>query len=552
MLHNLKITKFKPKSTPYMHHTLLLILILLFAVFMLVMLGQKLKISYPIFLVLAGLGIGFIPGMPRIEIDPELIFLIFLPPLLYEAAWYTSWNDFWKWKRPISLLAFGAVIFTSVIIAYISNSMIPGFTLALGFLLGGIISPPDAVAATSVLKHVKVPRRAITILEGESLVNDASSLIVFRFALAAVITGQFSMQLAVKDFFLAAGMGIVIGLAIAHIMYVIHRFLPTTPGIDAALTVMTPYFMYIAAEQFHFSGVMAVVSGGLFLSYRSHEIFSTGATRMQMLGVWSTLIFVLNGIIFILIGLELPTIVEGLGDYSIGDAIKYGLIISALTILIRLLWVYPATFIPRWLSKKIRTNEPSPGWRGPLVVSWAGMRGVVSLASALSIPLLANGQPFPHRNLILFITFIVILVTLVFQGLSLPFLVKLIKIKEIDDITPEEEQEAGVRLHLMRAALNHLNEKYATEIIGNELVGFLKTDLEHNISNTQARLASLECDDTEKEEVELYQRVLLDLYSVQRNALFQLRRENTFSDEAIRHQELQLDLDELKITRPEH
>ncbi|WP_325527152.1 Na+/H+ antiporter [Chitinophaga sp.] len=525
---------------------------MLFAVFMLVMLGQKLKISYPIFLVLAGLGIGFIPGMPRIEIDPELIFLIFLPPLLYEAAWYTSWNDFWKWKRPISLLAFGAVIFTSVIIAYISNSMIPGFTLALGFLLGGIISPPDAVAATSVLKHVKVPRRAITILEGESLVNDASSLIVFRFALAAVITGQFSMQLAVKDFFLAAGMGIVIGLAIAHIMYVIHRFLPTTPGIDAALTVMTPYFMYIAAEQFHFSGVMAVVSGGLFLSYRSHEIFSTGATRMQMLGVWSTLIFVLNGIIFILIGLELPTIVEGLGDYSIGDAIKYGLIISALTILIRLLWVYPATFIPRWLSKKIRTNEPSPGWRGPLVVSWAGMRGVVSLASALSIPLLANGQPFPHRNLILFITFIVILVTLVFQGLSLPFLVKLIKIKEIDDITPEEEQEAGVRLHLMRAALNHLNEKYATEIIGNELVGFLKTDLEHNISNTQARLASLECDDTEKEEVELYQRVLLDLYSVQRNALFQLRRENTFSDEAIRHQELQLDLDELKITRPEH
>ncbi|CAL1520702.1 Na+/H+ antiporter [Chitinophaga sp. MM2321] len=535
-----------------MHHSLLLILTLLFAVFMLVMAGQKLKISYPIFLVLAGLAIGFIPGMPRIEIDPELIFLIFLPPLLYEAAWYTSWNDFWKWKRPIALLAFGAVIFTSLIVAYISNAMIPGFTLALGFLLGGIISPPDAVAATSVLKHVKVPKRALTILEGESLVNDASSLIVFRFALAAVVTGQFVMHQAVTDFFLSAGMGIVIGLAIAHIMYAIHRFLPTTPSIDSALTLMTPYFIYIAAEQFHFSGVMAVVSGGLFLSYRSHEIFKDGATRMQMLGVWSTLIFVMNGIIFILIGLELPTIVEGLGDYSIGEAIKYGLIISVLTILIRLLWVYPATFIPRWLSKKIRTREANPGWKGPLIVSWAGMRGVVSLASALSIPLLINGQPFPHRNLILFITFIVILVTLVFQGLTLPVLIKLIKIKEIDDITPEDEQSAGIQLYLMKASLDRLHEKYLFETTDNELVGFLKKDLEHNISITQARLDSLVCDDTMKEEVDLYHHILLDLYGVQRKALFKLRQDKAFGDEAIRKQELQLDLDELKISQPEH
>ncbi|MGY0037484.1 cation:proton antiporter [Pedobacter sp. NJ-S-72] len=263
------------------HEQLLIVLTLLFAVFILTMLGQKLNISYPIFLVLAGLGISFIPGIPHIEIEPDLIFLLFLPPLLYEAAWYTSWNDFWKWRRAIGMLAFGLVFLTSTIVAFVSTAMIPGFTLALGFLLGGIISPPDAVAANSVLKNVKIPKRLTATLEGESLINDASSLIVFRFALAAVVSGYFSMGQATGQFFLVAGMGVLVGLAIAHVMYVVHRFLPTTPSIDAALTLVTPYIMYMAAEQFHFSGVMAVVSGGLFLSYRSHELFTSGNSRLQ-------------------------------------------------------------------------------------------------------------------------------------------------------------------------------------------------------------------------------------------------------------------------------
>ncbi len=306
-----------------MHHDLLLVLALLFVVFLLVMLAQRIRVAYPIFLVVAGLGISFIPGMPVLHLDPDLIFLIFLPPLLYEAAWYTSWNDFWKWRRPIALLAFGLVFFTSTIIAYTSASLIPGFTLALGFLLGGIVSPPDAVAAATVLKGIKVPKRLLTILEGESLVNDASSLIVFKFALAAVLTGTFSMQQATGQFFLVAGMGIVVGLVGANIMYVIHRFLPTTPAIDAALTVMTPYILFLGAEQFHYSGVMAVVSGGLFISWRSHEIFRTGNTRLNMLGVWTTLIFVMNALVFILIGLELPEIIHGLGEYSIWDGIRY-------------------------------------------------------------------------------------------------------------------------------------------------------------------------------------------------------------------------------------
>lgn len=535
-----------------MHHGLLLILGLLFIVLLMVMLAQYIRIAYPIFLVIAGLGISFIPGVPHLQLDPDLIFLIFLPPLLYEAAWYTSWNDFWKWKRPIALLAFGLVFFTSTIIAYTSTAIIPGFTLALGFLLGGIVSPPDAVAAATVLKGMKVPKRLMTILEGESLVNDASSLIVFKFALLAVLTGTFSMQQATGQFFLVAGMGAVIGLAGAHIMYVIHRFLPTTPPIDAALTVMTPYLLFLAAEQFHFSGVMAVVSGGLFMTYRSHEVFQTGSTRLNMLGVWTTMIFVMNALVFVLIGLQLPEIIAGLGEYSVADGIKYGLIVSVITIALRFIWVYPIAHIPRWLSAKVR-QDPSPGWKGPLVIGWAGMRGVVSLATALSIPvLMTDGSTFPQRNLIIFITFVVIFVTLVFQGLTLPFLIKLIKLEEIDNLIPEEEQQAGIQVRLGKVALQLINDKYTLQAKENELLGFYKVNLENEIRNKQQELASLECNTTRKEEIQVYHQVVREIYALQRKELFLLRKEKYFSDEEIRNAEMQIDLDELKINGIKH
>lgn len=534
-----------------MHHSILLILGLLFAVFLLVMLAQRIRIAYPIFLVIAGLGISFIPGVPQLHLNPDIIFLIFLPPLLYEAAWYTSWTDFWKWKRPIALLAFGLVFLTSTIIAYTSSWLIPGVTLALGFLLGGIVSPPDAVAAATVLKGMHVPKRLLTILEGESLVNDASSLIVFKFALAAVLTGSFSMQEATGQFFLVAGMGVVVGLAGAHIMYAVHRFLPTTPAIDAALTVMTPYILFLAAEQFHYSGVMAVVSGGLFISWRSHEIFQTGSTRLNMLGVWTTLIFVMNALVFIIIGLSLPEIIAGLGEYSVADGIKYGLIVSAITIALRFAWVYPIAHIPRWLSAKAR-QDPSPGWKGPLVISWAGMRGVVSLATALSIPLLIDGKEFPHRSLIIFITFVVIFVTLVFQGLTLPFVIKFIKLKEIDNILPEEEQQAGIQILVAQVALGLINEKYASSSRDNELVGLYKSSLENEISSRRLALSSIECGSTKRHEVAVFHKIAREVFALQRKELFRLRKEKLFSDEEIRKAEMQLDLDELKISGSSH
>jgi Na+/H+ antiporter len=531
-----------------MHYSLLQFLILLFAAFMLIMLAKKLNIAYPIFLVLAGLVISYIPRIPAITIDPDLIFLIFLPPLLYEAAWYTSWNDFWKWKRPISLLAFGLVIFTSTIIAFFATAVIPGFTLPMGFLLGGIISPPDAVAATSVLKNIKIPKRITTILEGESLVNDASSLIVLRFALAAVLTGKFSLHEAATEFFVVTFMGIVIGLAVAHVMYVIHRFLPTTANIDSALTLISPYFMYLAAEQFHYSGVMAVVSGGLFLSYRSHEIFTDGQSRLQTINVWSTIIIVLNGLVFILIGLELPVIMKGLDGYSLKEAWGYGLIISAIVILIRLVWIYPGTFVPRWLFKSIRTTEPSPGWKNPFIVGWAGMRGVVSLAAALSLPLITHtGQAFPHRNLIIFITFVVILVTLVFQGFTLPILVKLMNIKDIDPAVPEDQQEMTIKIRLTEVALKRLDEHYFDEIEKNHLLQALKNELQYNVEHATARLESLEHGDTHQTQRDIYRKALKDIYQLQRKELYRIRKEKKFSDEAIRRQAMQVDLAEMKI-----
>jgi monovalent cation/hydrogen antiporter len=541
-----------PMHENALHETILLVLGLLFAMLLLVMLSQKLRISYPIFLVLAGLGLGFVPGLPPITINPDLIFLIFLPPLLYQAAWETSWQDFWRWKRPIALLAFGLVFFTSTIVAYLSQAMIPGFTLSLGFLLGGIISPPDAVAATSVLKGVKVPRRVTSILEGESLINDASSLIVFRFALAAVVSGTFVWQQAATSFVLASAMGLAIGLAVAYGFYLLHRYLPTTPSINTVLTFLAPYVMYLLAEEFHFSGVLAVVSGGLLLSQKSHRVFDAN-TRLQANSVWASVGFVLNGLVFILIGLELPVAVQGLGTYSLWQAISYGLVISLIVILIRLLWMYPAAFLPRWLFRSIRESEPSPGWQGPLIIGWAGMRGVVSLASALSVPLLlSNGAAFPQRNLILFITFVVILVTLVFQGLSLPALIRLAGVTESEERTPPEAQEAGIRLRLRRVALAHLAENYEADMRENELIAALQHRMQAEAQRTGNLLEALDYDETKRLALQRYHHVLLAVLHVQREELLVLRREDVFDEEMLRHQEAQLDLDEAKISHMPH
>ncbi|MFT3980312.1 MAG: Na+/H+ antiporter [Ferruginibacter sp.] len=440
---------------------------MIIAIVLLIMLANKIKVAYPVLLVIAGLVISFIPGIPSLKIDPELIFIIFLPPLLYEAAWAISWKELWHWRRIIGSFAFVVVFFTATAVALAANSFIPGFSLALGFLLGGIVSPPDAVSAGAILKFVKVPKRMSSILEGESLLNDASSLIIFRFAMIAVTTGQFVWYKASMSFSWMLVGGVGIGLLVGYIFMKLHKYLPTDTNMDIILTIVAPYVMYMLAEEVHSSGVLAVVSGGLLLSEKRHSFLSS-ASRLRGSNVWESFVFVLNGIVFLLIGLALPEITQGLQQQGIGfyTALGYGLLITFVLIVVRIISAYGAVIVTLIARNFITVADSShPGYKAPVVLGWTGMRGVVSLAAALSIPVhLADGTAFPQRNLILYITFIVILTTLVLQGLTLPYLIRKLKMPEYNDHVPEEEEDLFIRRELARHSLHHLSEKYGDRL----------------------------------------------------------------------------------------
>ena len=518
---------------------------LILMILALVMVANRLKLAYPIVLVIGGLLLSVTSMFSGIRIDPELVFFIFLPPLLYEAAWQVSWKEFWKWRRVITSFAFPIVIITSCVIAFVSQLLIPGFTLALGFLLGGIISPPDAVSATTILRQVKVPKLLLSIIEGESLLNDASSLIVFRFALAAVITGQFHLGEASLNFFLVIVMGIIIGVTVGIIFYIIHRWLPTTTSIEIILTLVTPYCMYHAAEYFHFSGVLAVVSGGLFLSSKRQSMLNY-RSRIEGVNVWTNMVFVLNGLVFFLIGLQLPSITNQLGDISLGRAIWYGLAISLVLIVTRLLCTFGASLFTRFMSHFITVADPNPGWKGPIVFGWCGMRGVVSLASALSIPLLIGGQPFPYRNLILFITFIVILVTLVLQGLTLPWVIRKVNLED-DDHSPisKRNQEINIQKKMAQYSLEYLDDKYGKWWPQNEhlknLQARLQIDLKFLTSDQE------NTDNTREDSHGNYQRTYMELLDHQRKILTEMNRRAEFDEELIRKYLSLIDIEELKM-----
>ena len=510
-----------------------------------VMLANKLRIAYPIVLVLGGLLISFSFPFSNITIDPEVVFFIFLPPLLYEAAWQTSWKEFWRWRRVITSFAFPIVIITSCVVAFVSTALIPGFTLALGFLLGGIISPPDAISATTIMRQVKVPRSLQSIIEGESLLNDASSLIVFRFALAAVITGQFHFQEAALNFVLVIVMGILIGLLVGLIFYAIHRWLPTTSSIEVVLTLVTPYSMYYAAEHFHFSGVLAVVTGGLFLSSKRQSML-TYKSRMQGINVWTNIVFVLNGLIFFVIGLQMPAIARQLGNISLNRAIWYGLAISAVLIVARLICTLGASIFTRIASRFIKVADPDPGWKAPLISGWAGMRGVVSLAAALSIPIFIQAeQPFPYRNLILFITFIVILVTLVFQGLTLPWVIRKVNLEDRFSLIPEEKQELIIQKKIAQNSLKYLQDKFEGNLPDNDHLNNLHQRLNIDMKHLNHELESAEMKDESTRKN--YQNIYLELLDHQRKLLTEMNQKAEFDEELIRKYLSLIDLEEYKI-----
>jgi len=519
-----------------MLHNFPFYLSLILVIVLLIMLANKIKVAYPILLVLGGLVIGFVPGVPHVQIDPELIFIIFLPPLLYEAAWATSWKELWRWRRIISSFAFGIVFLTAFAVALISSRFIPGFTLALGFLLGGIVSPPDAVSAGAILKFVKVPKRLSSMLEGESLLNDASSLIVFRFALVAVGTGHFVIQEAALSFVWTVTGGIGIGLLIAYAFFKTHKLLPTDVNMDIVLSLVAPYMMYIAAEEVNCSGVLSVVSGGLFLARRSH-IFLSSSSRLRAVNVWGALSFILNGLVFMIIGLTLPEIVSGLEGVNLSTAIGYGILITTVLVVGRLISAYGAVVFTLIAQNFITVAETRPGLKGPFLLGWAGMRGVVSLAAALSIPpYLADGTPFPQRNVILFITFVVILLTLVVQGLTLPYFIRKFNLPDYDHHLTEDEEYHILQEKLAKESLKHLQTHFAEELETKPFLKHLATRWDDDHSEPQDKLFP-----------EDYKTIYLDILNRQRQWLRVWNKDHSINEDVIRKHLHRLDLEEEKI-----
>ncbi len=522
-------------------HNIEVVIILLAVVTALAEVTDKIKIPYPILLVLAGIGIGAIPGLPHVSLDPEVIFLIFLPPILYASAWTTSWKDFREAKRPITLLAIGCVIFTTCAVAWVAHFAIPELNWPEAFVLGAIISPPDAVAAAAATKGLNIPKRVTTILEGESLVNDATGLIAYKYAVAAVMTGVFSLWNASLQFLYVAAGGILLGFVVGIIFKWIHKITPDNPTNDTTLTFLAPFVSYLIAESehVHVSGVLAVVVTGLYLSWNSSEIFSQ-QTRLQAYGAWNTVIFILNGIVFILIGLQLPVVLESIREHSFATILYYGVIVSATVIVGRIIWVYPATYIPR-LNKGIRQRERLPNPRLVTIIAWSGMRGVVSLAAALALPLTINGsKPFPHRDLIIFLTFCVIFSTLVLQGLSLRPLIRFMGIKG-DNSEHDHEQEA--RLRIASSIISDIEENYSLAL-SDEALNQIKTKYEIRIQRIRKDQSNKRFNEKVITEFHKIQQELLEK---ERKQVIHLRNEGKISDEVLRRIEYELDLEETRL-----
>ncbi|MBS1664900.1 MAG: Na+/H+ antiporter [Bacteroidetes bacterium] len=523
-----------------MHANLPFLLAMVAAVVLLEMWANKLRIAYPILLVIAGLLISFVPGLPIVRINPDLIFLIFMPPLLFEASWSISFKEMKKWWRIIGSFAFLVVFFTAVSVAVVVNHFIPGFSIALGLVLGGIVAPPDAVSTGAITKFVTIPRSTSAILEGESLLNDASSLIIYRFALVAVGTGQFIWQQAALSFLWMVVGGVGIGLLLAWIFVKVHKRLQMDASSSITFTLIEPYCMYWVAEQLHCSGVLAVVSGGLFMSTRRLE-FLNSDSRIQGFNVWESFVFILNGIVFLIIGLELPEIVEGLRVKGIPlrTAIGYGVLVTGALILVRIISAYMA-MLATYLFR--RSVVPRSGSRRrtallPLLLGWCGMRGVVSLAAALAIPVtLDNGMEFPQRNLILFITFIVILLTLVVQGLTLPAFITRSRVFENLVIgRPGEVSREDVKKGLKTHSYAFLKDKHDKGHAG----------VEHVLKIWEAKMTSAE----DSQMNERTRGVFIELLESQRGYLTELNRDPAVDEGIIRLELYQIDLEEERLKR---
>src|SRR6266849_4697629 len=516
------------------HQLELVLLLLLVFVVVFAALARKLQTPYPIVLVIAGLLLSFVPGIPKVSLNPDVVFLVVLPPLLYSAAWLTSWREFKFNFVSIFMLAFGLVGFTVVGVAATTKWVFAGFDWRLGFVLGAVVATTDAIAATSIAKRIGLPQRIVDILEGESLVNDATGLLALEFGVATVVSGQtptLGAGLSRLAYLTIAGLalGLLVGVVVARI----HKLIDDGP-IEITLTILVPYVAYLAAEAIHASGVLAVVACGLYLSRQSSQFFSPNV-RMQAWAVWDALTFVLNGLVFVLIGLQLPFVLAGIHDYSFGQLVKYGALFSVIVIVLRLIWMFPGAYLANVIRRRfLHQDVRMPSGRQIFVVGWTGMRGVVALA---------DGSPFPQRNLIVFLTFSVILVTLVLQGLTLP---PLIRALGLGGSVGHEAEEKEARRAMIEAALDHLLRTRAKD---RPEFADVYDDIEQHYSERLATLAGEGGEgDSNPAHYARHQELKRELVRIERRTAVRLRNEGRINDEVLRRVEHELDLSEERLS----
>jgi monovalent cation/hydrogen antiporter len=514
----------------------MVVIVLLVAVAAMLAVAPALRIPYPILLVLGGLAIGLVPGMPTVEFRPELIFFGVLPPLLYGAAFFTSLRDLRTSARPIGLLAVGLVVVTTVGVAVIAHEFVDELTWQSAFVLGAIVSPTDPIAATAIARRLGVPRKLVTIVEGESLVNDGTGLVLYRVAVAAVVTGSFSEAHAGGLFVVTVAGGIALGLAVGWLVRQVRRRLDNPPA-EITISLLTGYVAFISAELLGVSAVLAAVTAGIYLGWHTPEL-TTSQVRVQGLAVWEIVQYLLNALLFVLVGLQLPVVVDGLGDVSAARLLGYAALVSATVIALRFLWVFVSIDAPKRIAGRM-TN-----WRGGVFLSWAGMRGAVSLAAALALPLTTDtGESFPGRNLILFLTFAVILVTLVGQGLTLPLVIRWLRLED-DGI--EDREDAEARIKAAEAALARLEQLAAEDWVRDDTAERLRGAYRFRTDRFQARF-----DDGDDGAIEArsqdFQRLRRELLDAERDAVLELRRSGMISNDVWRRITRDLDLEDLRL-----
>ena len=504
--------------------------------------ARRTGIPTEILLVIGSLIMSLVPGVPTVILDPTVVFTLFLPPILFAAAYFTSWRDFKANRRPIFLLAFGLVLFTTVAVAAALRALDIGISWPVAFLLGAIVSPPDASAATAIIGKLGVPRRLVTVIEGESLVNDATALVAYRFALAAIILGSFSFTDAVLRFLLVAGGGAIVGFIVARVgIFVMERLNNTSA--ETTLTLITAFVAYIIAEHVGFSGVISTVVGGLYYGRRI-PIVTSAETHIEAEASWNTVLFIINGLVFTLIGLQMPAVMKGLGQYSTAQLAFYAATILLVVVAVRFIWVFPATYLPRKLFRSIARKDPMPPWGVVTVLSWTGMRGIVSLAAALAIPLsLPSGEPFPFRNLLIFLTYVVILGTLLVPAITLPPMMRWLGIKDGGE---NLRDETNARLALARAVLREIDQLKEAKVFPADLLESTASRHQRRAETVQSNLEPAAFSPLFSED-QILRQLTRRLLAAERAQLENLRQQATIHDHVFFMLSRELDIEETRL-----